>query len=47
MNVTVLIGAFTAELGSMMVSLETEALTSLPGLPPSLADFLQYRLAGP
>jgi uncharacterized membrane protein len=46
MNTAVLIGAFTAVSGSMLVSLETDALTSLPGLPPALVNFLQYRLAG-
>jgi len=46
MNTAVFIGAFTAVLGSMLVSLDTDTLTTLPGLPPSLADFLRYRLAG-
>jgi drug/metabolite transporter (DMT)-like permease len=46
MNTAVLIGAFTAVLGSIVVSLDTDELTTLLGLPPSLADFLSYRLAG-
>ena len=46
MNAAVLIGAFTAVLGSILVALDTEELTTLLGLPPSLADFLRYRLAG-
>ena len=46
MNTAVLIGAFTAVLGSIPVSLDTDELTTLLDLPPSLADFLHYRLAG-
>ena len=46
MNTAVLIGAFTAVLGSILVSLDTEELTTLLDLPPSFADFLHYRLAG-
>ena len=46
MNSAVLIGAFTAVLGSILVSLETEELTTLLGLPPSLANFLSWHLAG-
>ena len=46
MNAAVLIGAFTAVLGSILVSLDTDELTTLLGLRPSLADFLRYRLAG-
>jgi drug/metabolite transporter (DMT)-like permease len=45
MNAAVLVGAFTAVLGSILVSLDTDALTKLLDLPPSLADFLRYRLA--
>jgi hypothetical protein len=45
MNPAVLIGAFTAVLGSILVSLDTDELMPLLGLPPSLADFLRYRLA--
>jgi len=40
------IGAFTAVLGSILVSLDTEELTTFLDLPLSLADFLDYRLAG-
>ena len=46
MNAAVLIGAFTAVLGSILVSLDTEELTTFLDLPLSLADFLHYRLAG-
>ena len=46
MNAAVLIGAFTAVLGSLLVSLDTADLTTLLDLPLSLADFLRYRLAG-
>ena len=45
-NTAVLIGAFTAVLGSILVSLNTDELMTLLGLPLSLADFLRYRLAG-
>jgi drug/metabolite transporter (DMT)-like permease len=46
MNTAVLIGAFTAVLGSLLVSLSTDELTGFLGLPPSIADFLRYRIAG-
>jgi drug/metabolite transporter (DMT)-like permease len=46
MNTAVIIGAFTAVLGSILVSLDTGELATLLGLPPPLADFLRYRLAG-
>jgi len=46
MNTAVLIGAVTAVLGSILVSLDTNELTTLLGLPQPLADFLRYRLAG-
>jgi hypothetical protein len=46
MNTAVLIGAFTAVLGSILVSLDTDELTRLLDLRPALADFLHYRLAG-
>jgi drug/metabolite transporter (DMT)-like permease len=46
MNSAVLIGACTAVLGSILVSLDTDELTMLPGLPQSFADFLRHRLAG-
>ena len=45
MNTTVLVGAFTAVLGSILVSLDTDELATLLDLP-SLAGFLRYRLAG-
>jgi drug/metabolite transporter (DMT)-like permease len=46
MNTAVLTGAFTAVLGSIQVSFDSDELTILLGLPPSLADFLRHRLAG-
>ena len=46
MNAAVFIGALTAVLGSMLVSITTSALTTLLSLPPSVAEFLSYRLAG-
>ena len=46
MNTAVLIGAFTAVLGSILVSLDTEELTTMLDLPLPFADFLHYRLAG-
>jgi drug/metabolite transporter (DMT)-like permease len=46
MNAAVLVGAFTAVLGSILVSLETDAVTRLLDLSPSLAAFLRYRLVG-
>jgi drug/metabolite transporter (DMT)-like permease len=46
MNTAIMIGAFTAVLGSVLVSVDTEELTKLLSLPPSLADILRYRIAG-
>jgi drug/metabolite transporter (DMT)-like permease len=46
MNTAVLIGAFTAVVGSIVVSFHTDELTTLLSLPPSLAGFLRCRLAG-
>jgi uncharacterized membrane protein len=46
MNTAVLVGALTAVVGSILVSLDTDVLTKLLDLPPSLTDFLRYRLAG-
>jgi drug/metabolite transporter (DMT)-like permease len=46
MNAAVLIGAGTAVLGSLMVSLDTDLLTPHFGLPPQLIEILRYRLAG-
>jgi len=45
MNAAVLVGALTAVLGSILVSLDTDVLMKLLDLPPSLTDFLRYRLA--
>jgi uncharacterized membrane protein len=45
-NAAVLVGALTAVLGSILVSLDTDVLMKLLDLPPSLTDFLRYRLAG-
>jgi hypothetical protein len=46
MNAAVLVGALTAVLGSIFVSIDTDMLTTLLGLPPPLTHFLRYRLAG-
>jgi drug/metabolite transporter (DMT)-like permease len=46
MNRAVIIGAFTAVLGSLLVSVETDQLAAWLDLPPTVADFLRYRLAG-
>ena len=46
MNTAVLVGALTAVLGSILVSLDTDLLVKLLHLPPSLSDFLRHRLAG-
>ena len=46
MNTAVLIGAFTAVLGSILVSFDTDQLTGLLGSPPSITDFLRYRIGG-
>ena len=46
MNAAVLSGALTAVLGSVLVALDTDQLTTLAGLPPSLSDVLRYRVAG-
>jgi hypothetical protein len=46
MNTAVVIGAFTAVLGSLLVALPSDMLAEWLGLPTSLADFLRYRLAG-
>jgi hypothetical protein len=45
MNSAVLVGALTAVLGSILVSLDTDVLMKLLDLPPALTDFLRYRLA--
>ena len=44
MNAAVLVGALTAVLGSILVSLNTEVLMKLLNLPAPLGDFLRYRL---
>jgi hypothetical protein len=44
MNASVFIGAFTAVLGSILVSLNTDQLTMV--LPTAIAEFLRYRLVG-
>ena len=46
MSTAVLIGAFTAVLGSILVSFDTDQLTGLLGSPPSITDFLRYRIGG-
>jgi drug/metabolite transporter (DMT)-like permease len=44
-NTAVCVGALTAVLGSILVSLDTDGLVKLLHPPPPLADFLRYRLA--
>ena len=46
MNTAVIIGAFTAVLGSILVSLDTDELMQLLDPLPLLANFLRYRIAG-
>ena len=46
MNGAVLVGALTAVLGSLLVSIDTDGLTGFLGLSPSIAEFLRYRIAG-
>jgi drug/metabolite transporter (DMT)-like permease len=46
MNTAVIIGAFTAVLGSILVALDTDALTTFLQVPLWFAEFLQARLAG-
>ena len=46
MNTAVIVGAVTAVLGSILVSFDTEELTTLLGSPQSLADVLRHRLVG-
>ena len=46
MNTAVIIGAFTAVLGSILVALDTDQLTTFLQLPLWFADLLRYRLAG-
>src|SRR6266550_2999601 len=46
MNAAVMIGAFTAVLGSILVALDTDALTTFLQVPLWFAEFLQSRLAG-
>ena len=45
MNAAVMIGAVAAVLGSLLVSLDTDQLAALPGMPASLTELLRYRLA--
>lgn len=45
MNAAVLVGALTAVLGSILVSIDTDTLARLLAMPPSLGGFLRYRLA--
>jgi drug/metabolite transporter (DMT)-like permease len=46
MNAAVIIGAFTAVAGSLLVAIPSDMLARWLELPPALADFLRYRLAG-
>jgi len=45
MNSAVLFGAVMAVLGSILVSFDTDTLMRLLDVPPTLGDFLRYRLA--
>src|SRR4051812_16106005 len=45
MNTAVIVGAFTAVAGSLLVSIPTDVLARWLDLPPTLGDFLSYRLA--
>jgi hypothetical protein len=45
MNGAVIVGAVTAVLGSILISLDTDDLATLLNLPRSLGDFLRYPLA--
>jgi drug/metabolite transporter (DMT)-like permease len=46
MSTAVIVGAVTAVLGSLLVSLPSDDLALWLALPTPLADFLRYRLAG-
>jgi len=46
MNTAVLIGAFAAVAGSLLVSIDTTILTAWAELPAPVAAFLNYRLTG-
>lgn len=46
MNAAVIVGAVTAVLGSLLVSIPSDDLAAWLALPAPLADFLRYRLAG-
>ena len=46
MNTAVIIGAFTAVLGSILVALDTDELTTFLQLPLWFVDLLKYRFAG-
>jgi drug/metabolite transporter (DMT)-like permease len=45
-NAAVFVGAFTAVLGSILVSVNTDDLAASFELPRAVSDFLRYRLAG-
>jgi drug/metabolite transporter (DMT)-like permease len=45
-NAAVFVGAFTAVLGSVLVSVNTDDLAALFELPREVSDFLRFRLAG-
>jgi hypothetical protein len=44
MNAAVLVGALTAVLGSILVSIDTDTLVRLLAMPPSLGGFLRIRI---
>lgn len=45
MNPAVIVGAFTAVAGSVLVSIPTDMLARWLDLPSALGNFLTYRLA--
>ena len=45
-NTAVVVGALTAVLGSILVSIDTDVLAALLNLPPPIGDLVRYRLAG-
>ena len=46
MNTAVIVGAFTAVAGSLLVSIPSDLLAQWLDLPSALADFLSFQLAG-
>jgi drug/metabolite transporter (DMT)-like permease len=46
MNIAVILGAVAAVVGALLISLNTNELVNLLGLPPSIVGFLAHRLVG-